>query len=423
MTRPMTRRIALAAGAVALVFASYRVHVHADEPILRAAPIVGYDGPRSARVWVAPVDTRATVVVAFVASRSSRGREEERVTFPPVVPPALSTKVRIDGLEPSTTYSYRILVNGREDQDARGSFETGPLPGEPVQATIGVTSCMHVYRYPHQVAWNAMAAEKPRLLVQLGDNVYANSTNRSILHDWYLKQRRVPEYVRVLRTLSLLATWDDHDFGANDSDGSLAGKEESLEVFRELWPNPSFGSSEEPGVYFKTSYGDVDLFVLDGRYERSSDMAPESDSKRMLGPRQWAWLERGLRESKATFKLVASGSTIEASFKDYWGLYPRERDRLYRITQDMTGIVFLTGDVHRSLVLKTKSEVAGYPIYEVVSSGIAVEEGPFSFVSMDIDTKKEDPTITCHVVKVAPTGETIERKKRTIHASELRAPF
>src|SRR5204863_1984231 len=110
-----------------------------------------------------------------------------------------------------------------------------PAPGALVRGKIAVVSCMHVKRYPHQPAWERLGDEHPDLLIQLGDNVYSDSTDPAVLYQWHTAQRRVPEYAPVLRNTPVLAIWDDHDFATNDSDGTAPGKERSLAVFKDLW--------------------------------------------------------------------------------------------------------------------------------------------------------------------------------------------
>lgn len=395
----------------------------AEDPpgaLLQASPVVGYRGHDAAAVWVAPVSTTSRLEIAWVAS--GRPGQERRRSFPERSPATQTATVVLDGLAPGTVYGYRVLVDGREDGTTAGSFRTGPEPGKPFRGRLAFASCMDVQHWKNQVAWTSLLADEPTLLLHLGDNVYSNSTDRAVQLPLHLRQRRVPEYARVLRSMPTLAIWDDHDFGTNDSDGTAPGKAESLETFRELWPNPGAGLPGTPGVFFKASWGDVDLFFTDGRYHRSPDWAPEDDPRKtMLGEAQFAWLERGLRESRATFKLVVSGSTIDGSFADYWGLYPRDHDRLLAITNEVPGLVFLTGDVHNATILRTKPRPGiGYPIYELVSSGIARNETRHHYVTLDVDTTAGDPTLEAHVRHVGNQGQLLGHQDRVIRASELR---
>ena len=53
---------------------------------------------------------------------------------------------------------------------------------------------------------------------------------------------------------SFWGTWDDHDFGRNDSDGTLPDKEHSRAGFVHYRPNATFGQNDE-GICPKFYYG------------------------------------------------------------------------------------------------------------------------------------------------------------------------
>lgn len=406
--------------------------VDPPEPrLLAAGPLLGYAGHDSIAIWAQPATPTAALEVAC-SLLAADGAEEKRVRFPPpgsgpgqTESGAGSSIVRLSGLAPGATYRYRVLVDGRSDEGTSGEFRLAPPPGTPVRATFGVVSCMNARRHPSQPAWSRLLDEAPDLLLQLGDNIYANSTRPPAIRGWYTAQRRVPQYARLLLSTPVLATWDDHDFGANDSDGTLPGKERSLAVFRELWPNPSAGRSDAPGVFFRAAFGDVDIFMLDGRYHRSPNSAPDDEWKTMLGATQFDWLERELRASRAIFKLVCSGSVIGTGVKDCWSLYTRDRERLLGITREVPGIVFLSGDIHSSLVARYSPGPlkAGYPIYEAICSGVAVNQLTHFFTTLVIDTAAADPTIAARVHRVDSAGEPAGVEERVIRRSELTPAF
>lgn len=402
---------------IALAAALAAARADDSQPLLRAGPLVMYAGPDSARIWVAPIATLDAPLTLVVSKKGSSSAVHLPIAL---AKGRRSATVQVKDLEPRTTYLYEVRVGGRVTAETAGSFRTAPEPGKPVKGRIAVVSCMNVERYPHQYAWEPLLDEDPDLIAHLGDNVYSNTTDKEELWRWHLAQRNVPEYAKAIRTTACLAIWDDHDFGENDSDGTQPGKEKSLELFEEIWPNPAAGLDDEPGVFFSTSYGDVDLFFTDGRYDRSPDMQPASPRKKMLGEKQWEWLERGLAESRATFKLVFSGSTIDVAPKDCWAIYPQERARLLGLTKKVPGIVFVTGDVHTSLIARSEPPEAAYPFYEIVSSGIAVNPVPaHSFVSIEVDTNASDPVLVPRVHYVDGKGKVRKQNERRIHLSEL----
>ena len=126
----------------------------------------------------------------------------------------------------------------------------------------------------------------------------------------------------------------------------------------------------------------------------------DDDKKRMLGDYQFEWLVNGLRQSKAKFKVLASGSTLYHKPDDGWRHYTFARQRLFDTIKahNISGVVFFSGDLHRSLVWEHhESDRVGYPIVEVISSGIA-KSNSLSFATVDFDTTVADPTMRVRII-------------------------
>jgi alkaline phosphatase D len=169
-------------------------------------------------------------------------------------------------------------------------------------------------------------------------------------------------------------TWDDHDYGLNNHDRTHPGKAEALSVFKEYWANPSYGLAEAPGVFFRYSYGKVDFFFLDVRYYRDPNKDSNDVSKSMLGKRQFEWLRSELENSRATFKLLISGSgwtLAKGEAGDSWASFLSERNAIFDFIRDndIGGVVLLSGDTHvGELNVIPWSENGGYDLYELTSS-------------------------------------------------------
>ena len=177
-----------------------------------------------------------------------------------------------------------------------------------------------------------------------------------------------------------------------------------------------------PGAFFRFSWGDVDFFVLDSRYYRSPNKAKDDDKKRMLGDPQFEWLLNGLKNSKAKFKILASGSTLHYSTADGWRRYTFARRRLFDAIKmhKISGVVFFSGDIHKSLVwVHHESERAGYQIIEVISSGIANSK-TLSFATVDFDTTAADPTMRVRII--LGNGEVRDEKTWKLSQLEVRDP-
>ena len=307
-------------------------------------------------------------------------------------------KSTMKGLVPDTRYHYQVSINGKADPKWKGSFKTAPLAGTPTAFRLAITSCMKIGR--PQGSWNILLEEQPDLHLTVGDTHYADTTNPTVQLEHHLTYRREKEFAKVLQQVPTYAIWDDHDFGPNDSDGTAKGKEFSLAGWKQAWPNPPSGTSDTPGAFFKFSRGDVDFFVVDGRYHRSPSRSLDDDKKRMLGDAQFAWLLEGLKNSKAKFKIIASGSVLDHSKSDGWRIFSFSRHRLFDAIKKhrISGVMYIGGDIHKSLVWQHhESDRVGYPMIEIISSGVTNGKD-LSFATIDFDTTVDDPTARVRII-------------------------
>ena len=319
-----------------------------DGPLfLRAGPMLGHVAHDRALVWVkgsnaAEVTIKVGTTAALRKARTVSGPKLTAET-------AFSGTVELGELQPGTRYYYSVLLDG-EAATARPhpSFTTPPAPGTAGKLRVAFVSCSGYRGYMAAASWGDMAARANfDVLLQLGDNHYANTSDLAVLRTNYLNHREVGGFRELTAKVPCVGVWDDHDFGPNDSDGTLPGKENSLRAFREVWANAAFGEEGNPGCYCKFSRGDVDFFMLDVRYYRSPDKAEKTDAKTMLGAQQLAWLKRELTASKAKVKFIAGGSVIETGGPlDSWASYPAERRAMLDFVKEMDGVIFLSGDRH-----------------------------------------------------------------------------
>ncbi|MEM9018264.1 MAG: alkaline phosphatase D family protein, partial [Verrucomicrobiota bacterium] len=229
---------------------------------------------------------------------------------------------------------------------------------------------------------------------------------------------------------------DDHDFGDNDC---MPGpeiekptwKRPVLEIFRENWANPGYGGGEEnPGCWYDFQIGDVQFFLIDGRYYR------DRKSKSMLGAYQKQWLLDGLAASDATFKAIVSPVPFTPGIKpgslDPWDGYAEEREEIFSFIEDkeIEGVFLVAADRHRT-DLRTIERENGYDLYEFMSSRLTnrhthpVVETPgliwgyrdqCSFGLMEFDTTNEDPQVTFRCIDI----DGVEHYSYTLRASALR---
>jgi alkaline phosphatase D len=374
--------------------------LHANTPEI-AGPLSGDVRANQVTLWMyAPIKSKCTFSYRAEGSSKADAKTGELTALSNQAAkvPGQILKSTVVGLSPNTAYQYQVTIDGKADPSWKGSFKTAPLEGTSTAFRMAITSCMHIKRA--QRSWNLLLAEQPDLHLTVGDTHYADTTDPTIQLQHHLAYRRKKEFANVLRQVPTYAIWDDHDYGPNNSDGTAEGKEFSLAGWKQAWPNPASGTPDTPGAFFKFSRGDVEFFVVDGRYHRSPNELPDNDKKRMLGDAQFEWLLNGLKNSKAKFKIIASGSVLHHSKVDGWRIFTFSRHRLFDAIKKhkISGVMYIGGDMHQSLVWQHhESDRVGYPMIEIMSSGITNGKD-LSFATIDFDTNVDDPTARVRII-------------------------
>lgn len=261
------------------------------------------------------------------------------------------------------------------------------IPKSSIQK-IAFGSCMH-QNQPLKLL-NQIIAERPDLFIFLGDNLYGDTENMKLLAAKYSKLCQREEFKALVSTCPIIATWDDHDYGANDSGREYPMKKASRELFLEFWNEPE-GSArrKRPGIYTHYQIGPkgqrLQIIVLDTRTFRSpllqnnnaekyrNDYRPnENSNATMLGDQQWKWLAKVLDEP-ADLRLICTSTQFGITYNGYeaWANFPKEQEKMLRLIKEKEakGVLFISGDVHYGELSKIEQEGL-YPIYDCTSSGI-----------------------------------------------------
>ena len=153
----------------------------------------------------------------------------------------------------------------------------------------------------------------------------------------------------------------------------------------------------------------------------------------MLGPVQKKWLLSGLKASKATFKVIASGTLwtehADKGGRDSWWGVREEREEIFSLIDNerIGGVILLSADRHRTDVYRIERP-NGYDLYEFETSKLTnkhthwtKEEALFSynkgnfFGLLSFDLTKSDPEVTFQCI-------TMDKKsvyKLTLKRSQL----
>ena len=253
--------------------------------------------------------------------------------------------------------------------------------------TIGFGSCEHEDR-PIPI-WDTINAAHCDAFVLLGDNIYGDSADPTVLRKKYALLAAQPGFAKFRQTTPLFATWDDHDFGINDGGADFPGAAAAQKEFCDFFQVPATSPRRTTrGVYDCVTLGPVgkrvQLILLDTRAFRSPLKKDPTNPKvtipnndpdaTMLGEEQWAWFERRLREP-AEIRVVISSVQLIANEhgSEKWDNFPKERARfleLLRRTQ-AKDVVVISGDRHLAeLSALTPADGVLYPLYDLTTSGL-----------------------------------------------------
>jgi alkaline phosphatase D len=302
-------------------------------------------------------------------------------------------KIELNGLDVNTTYIYSVIVDGKTiDRGFSTKFTTKDLwewrkPAPDFTFLTG--SCAYfnetIYDRPGKPyggdssIFETMANTPAAFHLWLGDNWYTREVDYNTR--WGLNyrashDRAQPVLQKLMASMPQYAIWDDHDYGPNDVGKSYILKDDSRSVFMNYSCNPGYGQKGE-GIYSVVSYSDVDIFLTDDRFFRSDHNMPDSvdgkpnAEKTYFGKMQLDWLKNALLFSKATFKIIATGSQVLNPFSDFECMkhYSAEYNEFMNFLNNdgVKGVLFFTGDRHHSEVIK-QERPGLYPLYDVTNS-------------------------------------------------------
>ena len=369
-------------GIITLVLASITTTALAQKEELQAGPMLGYVEMQEANIWLQTKD-QADIEIRYWV------KEEEKAavhsyTGQTVGAESFSKHIKLTDLEYGTTYEYDLYLNGEKVAFSYPTeFTTQNLwqwRTDPPAFTVAFGSCFYVndakYDRPGDPYGTSpeilktIYQKKPDLMLWTGDNVYYREPDfYSVARmDYrYRDARDTPEMQPLLAGAINLATWDDHDYGPNNSNRSYRMREEALDIFERYWANPG---SNDAGVYTKYKYNDVEFFLLDDRYFRAPNGLNDS-TKAYFGEQQMQWLKDGLVSSSAAFKVVVNGNQVTNvnNTHESFPMYKKEFHELmgFLAEEKVEGVLFLSGDVHYGQLLKTERKGL-YPLYEFTSS-------------------------------------------------------
>ncbi|MCB9623158.1 MAG: alkaline phosphatase D family protein [Sandaracinus sp.] len=268
--------------------------------------------------------------------------------------------VHVDVPLPQAGARYRYaFVEGDGDATQRspiGRFRAAFEATTLAPLVIGAVSCTRNGRTFGTLERAGMRDDLDAFLL-LGDTTYADgAVSLADYRGKWAENLATPGYRALRAATSVYASWDDHEIDNNWDPETIAPAQfrAALDAFFEH--TPARRLSESPDRIWRSArWGQtLELFVLDCRSERRPSTR-RADDATYVSAEQLAWLQRGLSESTAVFKVVMNSVGIsdfplllDAGSNDRWEGYPAQRDALLRFLDEASipGLLWIAGDFH-----------------------------------------------------------------------------
>ena len=358
------------------------------QDLIKSGPMVGYSTMQEVLLWV-QTDEKAKVHFEYyeIDNPKIRFKTDNKDTDKKS---GYVAKLIADQVTPGKKYKYEIFINDlKVERDYVMEFQSQKLwkwRTDPPDVSFVIGSCSYVnepqfdrpgkpYGNNFEI-FNSIHNKNPDFMLWLGDNTYLREpdwNSRTGFINRYSHTRALAELQPLLASTHHYATWDDHDFGPNNSDGSFWLKETASEIFKLFWGNPNYDVTGKGGITGFFQWGDLDFFLMDNRYHRTSNNNFTED-RQLLGKDQIDWLINALSFSQAPFKFIAIGGQVLSSGAVYenYATYPEERKYLLDKIREakIEGVVFLDGDRHHTVLSKMQESEDVYPLYDLTCSSL-----------------------------------------------------
>ena len=370
-----------------ILFSLMFISTYAQD-LINSGPMVGYSTMQEVLLWV-QTEERANVHFEYyeidnpkVKFSTDKIETEKKNGY--------VAKLIADQVIPGKKYKYEVYINNYKiERNYAMEFQTQELwkwRTDPPDVKFIIGSCSYInepkfdrpgkpYGSNFEI-FNSINKKKPDFMLWLGDNTYLREpdwNSRTGFIKRYSHTRAFPELQPLLASTHHYATWDDHDYGPNNSDGSFWLKETASEIFKLFWGNPNYDVTGKGGITGFFQWSDLDFFLLDNRYHRTANNNL-TGNRQMLGKDQIDWLINALSFSQASFKFVAVGGQVISNGAVYenYATYPDERKYLLDKIREakIEGVIFLDGDRHHTILSKMQETKNVYPLYDLTCSSL-----------------------------------------------------
>lgn len=287
----------------------------------------------------------------------------------------------VEAFELNLKDKYELIVlDGAGQVSDRRNFRALDLKKK--NPRLALASCMDdSLKVEQGVMWKQLLSDKPDVLLMIGDNVYADRipngwqvASAEQLWDRYVDTRSLLELYKSPNLVPAYATWDDHDYGRNDSDRTYALKDESAKVFQAFFAQTKASGdfTRGPGVASAWSAFGVRFLFLDDRSFRSPNRVDLADQTH-FGVEQEDWIVSQISTSKEPVFMISGDQFFGGynPFESYEGSHPKSFPvQLARWKKAKVLLVFVSGDRHLTEIIQVPRKSLGYQTYELTSSPI-----------------------------------------------------
>jgi alkaline phosphatase D len=364
-----------------------------------------------------------------------------------------SVHVEVGGLPAGREFFYRFRAGGH--LSPTGRTRTAPAPSSAAPVRYALAACAN-YEHGWFTAYRHLAEAAPDLVFFLGDYTYEGAPGTHVAASGNVRRhvggrttslaeyrQRHAQYKtdRDLQAAHAAAPWavtyDDHEV-LNNWAGDLAAREDDQARFariraaavRAWYENMPVRRAARPDggrlqAYRRLPWGRVATFhVLDTRRHRTDQPCGDGIEPRcadrfaagrtLLGGRQERWLADGLRESAATWDVLAQQVMFSQNWlsgfrwdpdddgrtgfnMDCWDGYPAARERLLATARRarVDNLVVLTGDWHThwaAELLPSYRDPGARPVgVELITSSISSDGDGEPQPQWGLDSLAEQP--------------------------------
>ncbi|MFI4848272.1 MAG: alkaline phosphatase D family protein [Gimesia chilikensis] len=333
---------------------------HKGEPLAGMGIMVGELTPDSALVQVRLTETDKLVdrdvkgaagVVRFtllpVAAKGGAEIKDNPQTVEAVADHDFIARAAFTGLTPGTKYECKTEIGKTAEHLHAGPvahFETlpGPTLAEPVKFVVVTgmnyakfhgddridkkqhliennTNLPQPYSGPDKhlgyPALETILKLKPLFFVGTGDNVYYDTPDNpraktipEMRQKWH-EQFIQPRYRDLFAEVPTYWEIDDHDYRIDDGDNTgdhHPTPQEGRDMMLEQLPVAPMGDKDAKTYRTHRVSKDLQIWLPENRMYRSPNAMEDGPEKSIWGKEQRAWLQKTLKESDATYKLLIS---------------------------------------------------------------------------------------------------------------------